>query len=501
MKRVLLGIISGILVLASLLGIYAAGIGLEDIPGIERNKNLQAADIEDAVDLIEENLEDYNAYIEQNTEPAVPENEEGVIDPTANPEASPEPSPTPTPTPAGMSAATAQSEYASWRESYNTYRQKATDLQSKYDALAASVAEDDAALNAAREILNAVEAKLNAIPSPDAALAAYNEYRSAEDNYGEYIAFGGDLASVAEERINTAHSAYLAALGSFASIDELQNAYNIASSEVAAARAEVERVEQQLAADQAALQSVKNELDKTNSDAGYSKNRMDNAEAVLSKSQAAESKNESTDADKAREEAEKAAKEAEETAQKLAELEAASDAKEIVEEGIMILLENDDIYSRVVDETDAEEVIDAAREYLEETRNAVSRELGLRSKLYTALKLLSYIGAATGIVGIVVTIVPKMALFIISVVFSSLTAAFAVILNISGMLGGYTHFIYERASGGGNGDLQRMAMLAMLVAAIASVTVVAICFAAFRKALRMRRLKQQVNRMNARAYR
>lgn len=504
MKRVLLGVISAVLVLASLLGLYTAGVGLEDIPGIERNKNLQAADIEDAIDLIEENLDAYNSYLDQKDEIAPPE------DTQPEPEQSPEPTPTPTPTPAptaqtsGTSAA-AQSEYGKWQATYNNKQQAVAGKQAAYDEAASRISNDEAALAAARANLNAAQAKLNSIPSADNARNIYNEYLSAKSRY-DAVPDDPDyqeLKIVAKSKMDNEYAAYESALGGFASIDELSGAYTNASNAVAAAQEEVQRAEQQLAADQSAFDTAKSNLDYAKNEVSYSKSQMDNAQAALSSAQAADAndKKKAEDEKAAKEKAEKAAKEAEETAKKLAELENQSDAKDIVESGLQILLDNEDIYSRVVDESDAEEVIDASREYLEETQADVSRELTLRHKLYVALRILAYIGAAAGIVGIVVTIFPKKFLFIAAIIASSLTAAYALVLNAFGMLGGYMHFVYERANGGGSGSLQRTSMIMILFLAVISLIIVIVCQSSFKKALRMRKLRQQMARMNARARR
>lgn len=492
MKRVLLGVISVVLVLASIFGIYASSVGLDDIPGIERNKNLQAADIEDAIDLIEENLNEYNDFIALKDE---------LVNPQESDDAEVEEAPVETPEPsAAPETASSSSEYGKWQATYSNKQQAVADCQAKYDSAAAKVSSDKAALESAKSDLSAAQSKLNSIPSADSARNAAKVLERAKLN-NDFIQASTAADSekqLAAKNLADATAAYQASLGGYATIDELENARNNASSQISAANAEVERVEKQLSADQQALDSAKSNLDYANSEANYSKSQMDNAKAS-STTNTDSSDNSKKDTEKATQKDEKAAKEAEETAEKLAKLKDSTDVKDIVEAGIQILLDNEDISSRVVDETDAEEVIGAAREYLEETKASVEKELSLRQTLYTALKILSFAGIAAGVIGFIVMISPKKYLFVAALILSAITAVAALALNAYGLMGGYLHFIYERANGGGNGNLQLLAMLIIAAAAILSVIIVIVSLSAFRKALRMRKLRQQIAHMNAKA--
>lgn len=500
MKRILLGVISVVLILASVFGIYASSAGLEDIPAIERNKNLQAADVEDAIDLIEENLDEYNDFLALKDDLANPDDAEDA-DVDEEPVATPEPTPTPAPVAtANPAAAAAQNEYGKWQATYSNKQKAVADCQAKYDAAASKVSSDQAALDSAKADLSAAQAKLNSIPSSDNARSAYNEYLRASENYR--YAIDEITQRDAKTILDSKTAAYQSALGGYSSIDELDNARANANSKVSAAKAEVQRAEQQLAADQQALDTAKSNLDYANSEANYSKSQMDKAQSAVGSAKPASSdtskKNNGT-AKETEKTDEEAAKNAEETAEKLAKLKDSTGVKDVVEAGIQILLDNEDISSRVVDESDAEEVIDAAREYLDEANAAVEKELSLRQNLYTALKILGFTGAIAGVIGLVVMIVPKKFLFVVSLILSCLTAVAAIALNAFGLMGGYLHFAYERANGGGNGNFQLLAMITIAVAAILSVIIVILCLRAFKKALKMRKLKQQVARMNAKA--
>ena len=528
MKRTILVIISIILILAAGFGFYAAYTGLEDVPGIQRNKNLQAADIEDAIDLIDENLDEYNEMIalQEEIDKAKAEEEaakaaeaaEGGVAAT-----SPD-TPAVAQTPARVSICKPQRalapSVAEAQDQYNRAQQNVNNCQAAYDAASQKVADSQAQLDAAQENLSANQAKANSISnSVNNANNAYNEYVAAQEKYNSIPNWLYSSKSAAKTEMNSKETTYRASLGSYSSIGEMNNALAAANQNVSNSKNDVSNAGQKLASDQQALNAAKSNLDSANSQLSSAKSNLSAAQSAQNNSSAnntpvqhnnnntntnnsiignlinkVDDQNKDKDKDKEKEEAEKREKDAQETAEKLKKLKEYDDVKALVEDGTEILLDNEEIASRVTDKEDIESILEASREYLEETNASVNAELTLRQQLYFALEIISIVGAVVGLLGILASIFPKRFLFVLALITSLITALSAIAMNVYGYLGGYLNFQYARVNGNGDGQLQLYAMLAMVAASLLAVIVIALCKKSFKKALKKREMREHLIR-------
>lgn len=532
MKRTILVIISIILILAAGFGFYAAYTGLEDVPGIQRNKNLQAADIEDAVDLIDENLDEYNEMIalQEEIDKAKAEEEaakaaeaaegaEGGVAAT-----SPD-TPAVTQTPARVSICKPQRalapSVAEAQDQYNRAQQNVNNCQAAYDAASQKVADSQAQLDAAQENLSANQAKANSISnSVSNANNAYNEYVAAQEKYESIPSWLYSSKSAAKTEMNSKETTYRASLGSYSSIGEMNNALAAANQNVSNSKNDVSNAGQKLASDQQALNAAKSNLDSANSQLSSAKNNLSAAQSAQNNSSTNNTpvqnnnnynnntnnnssiignlinkvEDQDKDKEKEKEEAEKREKDAQETAEKLKKLKEYDDVKSLVEDGTEILLDNEEIASRVTDKEDIESILEASREYLEETSASVNAELTLRQQLYLALEIISIVGAVVGLLGILASIFPKRFLFVLALITSLITALSAIAMNVYGYLGGYLNFQYARVNGNGDGQLQLYAMLAMVAASLLAVIVIALCKKSFKKALKKREMREHLIR-------
>lgn len=520
MKRTLLVIISLVLILASAFGFYAAYTGLEEVPGIQRNKNLQAADIEDAIDLIEENLDEYNEMVALQEEidaenAAAEEGAEGAEGTDAAGVAGTEtPAATAKVSPARTVFGKPQRSLApSASEAQLQYEQaqmNVGDCQAAYDAAQQKVSTDQANLNAAQEKLSSSQEKVNSLSNSVAsANSAYSEYQSAKENYDSIPSWLYSSKSSAKSAMDSAQANYQSALNGYSSIDAMENDLSAAKQAVNTHKNAVSDAGQQLAADQQAMNSAKSNLDSANSRLSSARANLDAAHASQNGAPSNSNGNNNTsrpsstpgiinnitnaiENNEKKEEEKEADKNVEKTAEKLSKLKGYGDVEEIVENGIEILLDNKDIAEKVSDKENPSEVIKASREYLDETKTKVDDELNLRQQLYFFLRILSIAGMVAGVFGIIVSIVPKRAIFAFALIFSLLTAIAAAVLNAFGYMNGYLGFIYTLADGSGTGMLQLYAMLAILAAAILSFITVAFCLKSFKKALKKRKLRQHL---------
>ncbi len=522
MKRTFLVIISIVLLLASAFGFYAAYVGLDDVPGIQRNKNLQAADIEDAIDLIEENLDEYNEMVALQEEMDKAEAEKAAAEAAEGAEGTAAATSATTPgavtnQPAARvnilkPARTLAPSVAAAQDQFNQAQQNVNNCQAAYDAASQKVANSQAQLDAAQESLSSNQAKAGALSnSVNNAVNAQSAYNQAKANYDNTPYWLYSSKAQAKSAMDSAEANYRASLNGYGSVGDMQAALNSANQAVNSSKSAVSSAGQQLANDQQALNTAKHNLDSANSQLSSARANLDAAQAAQNNTPSVNPNtntgsntvhnnggiisniiNKADNPDKDKEDAEKAEKDAEETAEKLKKLKEYDDVKAIVEEGTEILLDNEDIASRVTDKEDVESVLTAAREYLDETTDSVNKELTLRNQLYVGLEVLSVVGAVAALLGIVAAIAPKRFLFVISTLGSLIAALSAAALNVYGFLGNYTSFKYARVNGNGDGRLQLYGMLAMLGATVLSFIVVAICSRSFKKALKKRQMRDHL---------
>lgn len=525
MKKTLLVVISVMLVLASAFGYYASYVGLNDIPRIQQNKNEQAADIEESIDLIDDNLDDYNKMLalQKELDEAKAKAKESGDDPaktgTDAPAATNQPSP-------------ARADFGKPQRSLAT-AQEISQRQAEYNAAQNQVSQAQANLDSAKQELSNSQAKANSLSSSvNNASSAYNTYQSAKREYDNTPSWLYSSKNSAKAAMDNANTNYQASLGGYSSIDEMQSALVVANQEVSASQAKVDQASANLAASQQSLNTAKANLDAANGNTTPSQPVPSNNASYVSDSNLPTNPGTNTNTNTngntntgtntytnntqkpsnpasgifsnislpnpsdnpvvTDEEADRLKKEIADTAEKLAKLKDRGDVKGIVEDGIKILLENDEIASRVNDKKDYESVVKAARDYLEETSDSVSKELTTRQQLYFALRILSILGAIAGILGIFVAFSPKRFLFTMTLVMSIFTILCAIALNIYGYLAGYLNFVYTRNDGAGDGGLQLIAMLAIMVSAVLSIIIVSICRKAFKNALKKRKMRQHL---------
>lgn len=533
MKKTLLVVISVMLVLASAFGFYASYVGLKDVPRIQQNKNEQAADIEESINLIDDNLDDYNKMValQKELDEAKAKEKENNNDPakagTAAPTATKQPS-------------AARADFGKPQRSLAT-AQEISQRQAEYNAAQSQVSQAQANLDSAKQELNNSQAKASSLSSSvNSASSAYNTYQSAKKEYENTPSWLYSSKNSAKAAMDNANTNYQASLGGYSSIDEMQGALVAANQEVSANQAKVDQANAKLTASQQALNTAKANLDAANGNTAPSQPVPSNNANYVSGSDLPANPNANTNTNTntntnsnpgntntnanantntntnkpansassilsnitlpkasdtpavSDEEADRLKKEIADTADKLAKLKERGDVKGIVEDGIKILLENDEIASRVSDKKDYESVVKAARDYLEETSDSVSRELTTRQQLYFALRILSILGAIAGILGIIVAISPKRFLFTMTLVMSIFTILCAIALNIYGYLAGYLNFVYTRNDGAGDGGLQLIAMLSIMISAVLSIIIVSICRKAFKKALKKRKMRQHL---------
>lgn len=448
MKRTLLMLISILLAASSVFGIIASGSGLDDVSDILRYKRNQKSDLIDFVDVVEDRVEELREAEANRTEEEKEYAETVVTDKVgtqkydsgkAQYEAG------------AQKIANGQAQYDAAEKTYN-------EKKAEYDAAEQRLAEGEAQLNAAKKERDAAQAQLDAAkPQYERAkrvLAKAEEFKKKYD---------GTLLPGLIEKV-------LSDLG-FKTMDEVQAAvkeYEDAQAQLAEANAQISAAEQQIADGKTQLAEAKQQLDSGKAQLDSAKQQLDNGKAQLAAAK--------RQLDAGQQQLTQNVEKMNEVKEDLA---AQDDAKAAVTAGIEILMDNDEIAKLVTDENDYESVIEAARKYANDDAKKLTDELDLRQSLYNLLRIVSIIGIAAGVIGLLAALSPAKIKVVAALGATAVAAAGSIAMNGYGFANGYRDFVYALADGSGSGSRQLMAMLILMGAAVVAFFVALACFKAY----------------------
>lgn len=444
MKRTLLMLISILLAASSVFGIIASGSGLDDVSDILRYKRNQKSDLIDFVDVVEDRVKELREAEANRTEEEKEYAETVVTDKVgtqkydagkAQYEAG------------AQKIANGQAQYDAAEKTYN-------EKKAEYDAAEQRLAEGEAQLNAAKKERDAAQAQL------EAAKPQYERAKRVLDRLEKYE--GTLLADVVQK--------ILSDLG-FKTMDEVQAAvkeYEDAQAQLAEANAQIAAAEQQIADGKAQLAEAKQQLDSGKAQLDSAKQQLDNGKAQLAAAK--------RQLDAGQQQLTQNVEKMNEVKEDLA---AQDDAKAAVTAGIEILMDNDEIAKLVTDESDYESVIEAARKYANDDAKKLTDELDLRQSLYNLLRIVSIIGIAAGVIGLLAALSPAKIKVVATLGATAVAAAGSIAMNGYGFANGYRDFVYALADGSGSGSRQLMAMLILMGAAVVAFFVALACFKAY----------------------
>lgn len=444
MKRTLLMLISILLAASSVFGIIASGSGLDDVSDILRYKRNQKSDLIDFVDVVEDRVEELREAEANRTDEEKEYAETVVTDKVgtqkydagkAQYEAG------------AQKIANGQAQYDAAEKTYN-------EKKAEYDAAEQRLAEGEAQLNAAKKERDAAQAQL------DAAKPQYEKAKRVLDKLEKYE--GTLLADVVQK--------ILSDLG-FKTMDEVQAAvkeYEDAQAQLAEANAQISAAEQQIADGKTQLAEAKQQLDSGKAQLDSAKQQLDNGKAQLAAAK--------RQLDAGQQQLTQNVEKMNEVKEDLA---AQDDAKAAVTAGIEILMDNDEIAKLVTDESDYESVIEAARKYANDDAKKLTDELDLRQSLYNLLRIVSIIGIAAGVIGLLAALSPAKIKVVATLGATAVAAAGSIAMNGYGFANGYRDFVYALADGSGSGSRQLMAMLILMGAAVVAFFVALACFKAY----------------------
>lgn len=444
MKRTLLMLISILLAASSVFGIIASGSGLDDVSDILRYKRNQKSDLIDFVDVVEDRVEELREAEANRTDEEKEYAETVVTDKVgtqkydagkAQYEAG------------AQKIANGQAQYDAAEKTYN-------EKKAEYDAAEQRLAEGEAQLNAAKKERDAAQAQL------DAAKPQYERAKRVLDRLEKYE--GTLLADVVQK--------ILSDLG-FKTMDEVQAAvkeYEDAQAQLAEANAQISAAEQQIADGKTQLAAAKQQLDSGKAQLDSAKQQLDNGKAQLAAAK--------RQLDAGQQQLTQNVEKMNEVKEDLA---AQDDAKAAVTAGIEILMDNDEIAKLVTDENDYESVIEAARKYANDDAKKLTDELDLRQSLYNLLRIVSIIGIAAGVIGLLAALSPAKIKVVAALGATAVAAAGSIAMNGYGFANGYRDFVYALADGSGSGSRQLMAMLILMGAAVVAFFVALACFKAY----------------------
>lgn len=441
MKRTLLMLISILLAASSVFGIIASGSGLDDVSDILRYKRNQKSDLIDFVDVVEDRVKELREAEANRTEEEKEYAETVVTDKVgtqkydagkAQYEAG------------AQKIANGQAQYDAAEKTYN-------EKKAEYDAAEQRLAEGEAQLNAAKKERDAAQAQLD---------AATEKYERAKKLF----------ALIDNSTILTKVEVLLERFG-FTSLEEARAAvkeYEDAQAQLAEANAQIAAAEQQIADGKAQLAEAKQQLDSGKAQLDSAKQQLDNGKAQLAAAK--------RQLDAGQQQLTQNVEKMNEVKEDLA---AQDDAKAAVTAGIEILMDNDEIAKLVTDESDYESVIEAARKYANDDAKKLTDELDLRQSLYNLLRIVSIIGIAAGVIGLLAALSPAKIKVVATLGATAVAAAGSIAMNGYGFANGYRDFVYALADGSGSGSRQLMAMLILMGAAVVAFFVALACFRAY----------------------
>ena len=441
MKRTLLMLISILLAASSVFGIIASGSGLDDVSDILRYKRNQKSDLIDFVDVVEDRVEELREAEANRTDEEKEYAETVVTDKVGT------------------------QKYDAGKAQYEAGAQKIANGQAQYDAAEKTYNEKKAEYDAAEQRLAEGEAQLNAAKKErDAAQAQLTAATEKYENAKKLFAL------IDSSTILTKVEALLERFG-FTSLEEARAAmkeYEDAQAQLAEANAQISAAEQQIADGKTQLAEAKQQLDSGKAQLDSAKQQLDNGKAQLAAAK--------RQLDAGQQQLTQNVEKMNEVKEDLA---AQDDAKAAVTAGIEILMDNDEIAKLVTDENDYESVIEAARKYANDDAKKLTDELDLRQSLYNLLRIVSIIGIAAGVIGLLAALSPAKIKVVAALGATAVAAAGSIAMNGYGFANGYRDFVYALADGSGSGSRQLMAMLILMGAAVVAFFVALACFKAY----------------------
>ncbi|NCC67403.1 MAG: hypothetical protein EOM14_04275 [Clostridia bacterium] len=438
---------------ASVFALAALPLGLSDIADIRESNDVRTHTILSQIENIEDKLQELNAG-QDIYDTSKMDFSKGVV------------------TDAVGSAQLAQGE-----AQYDAGAAQLADGQAQYDAAAAKLdaAEQEyiagqeklnqgradyntgkAQLDEAKQQYAEGEAKLAEVePIYNAVLPLYNSYLSLLDDYNSA---SPALKLILWPQVTAAQALFTTRLsGTGYSIESLISDYNSGKAQLADAAAQIEDGQAQLDAAQKQIEDGQAQLDaaavqleagkaqladaKAQLDAGYAD--LDDAAGQLSNGRQTLAANENT------------------IEQSLAALTDYDDAKQYVEAGAAILMENDAIADKVGSDATYDEICAAARKYLAENAETAKNELSERTVVYWLTIAGAIIALAAVILGLVLTLPGKGPVI------------GAIICSSSASVIGFAASLFESAGytcvmpdGSGAGGLQYAAALAVMAAGV-----------------------------------
>lgn len=434
-------LISILLAASSVFGIIASGSGLDDVSDILRYKRNQKSDLIDFVDVVEDRVEELREAEANRTDEEKEYAETVVTDKVGT------------------------QKYDAGKAQYEAGAQKIANGQAQYDAAEKTYNEKKAEYDAAEQRLAEGEAQLNAAKKErDAAQAQLD---AATDKYERAKKL---FALIDNSTILTKVEVLLERFG-FTSLEEARAAmkeYEDAQAQLAEANAQISAAEQQIADGKTQLAAAKQQLDSGKAQLDSAKQQLDNGKAQLAA---------------AKQQLDAGQQQLTQNVEKMNEvkedLAAQDDAKAAVTAGIEILMDNDEIAKLVTDENDYESVIEAARKYANDDAKKLTDELDLRQSLYNLLRIVSIIGIAAGVIGLLAALSPAKIKVVAALGATAVAAAGSIAMNGYGFANGYRDFVYALADGSGSGSRQLMAMLILMGAAVVAFFVALACFKAY----------------------
>lgn len=472
MKRIILGIISVCLVIASVFGFFVAGSGINEVGAIRDETKAENDELSASVKMIKEKYDELKS--EEDRDSDAKSLATGIVtDQYGN---------------AALSKGQAEydkgkAEYDKGKAEYDKGVAKLEKGKADYAAAEKLIAEKEQEIADGEALIAEAEPRLeDAKRQRDEAQAKLEKIKPVYDEVKPLYDKLKDSKKEYVQIITTSINTIITAAG-YTNVDELFAQYEDGVKQLAVANQQIAEAEKQLSDGKQQIADGKQKLAAGKAELAAAKKQLTDGEKQL-----ADGKKE-LDSGKAKLKSAEAqlaagrrqmANNSQQMASDLENLKDLDDAQEIVDNGINIILANDDIAKKVSDRSDYDEVLTVAQSYVDEQLDTVEEELTLRTLMYTLLKYFGIVCALAGAAGLIAVIIPRMPSLVTSLSIGSVAAACGIALNSYGMTKDYGYFVYTLEDGTGTGNLQHALMIAIMIAAIIAAVMSFICMQAFK---------------------
>ena len=436
MGRRFLAVIGILLVLASVFGLLAAGMGMDDVTELLRYNRQKNADMGATISYLEASIDE----LAQESQPSEPSPDADKPEGTAS---------------GGYEINPIQVDWDAV-DDYDSAMAALTELQQQEEYANSQIAVASNNASQAEQVLAQCQANYDSVAATyNLVYPLYQKYLDLQDAYAKALEKGDASAIGLAAAVFAAEAAYKTQLGNM-SMEGIIAEYETVKAALDKATADYNAAIGNLKD----LQAFRDQITASKMQA---ESRLANAQDNRSKAQQYNDwENNRANRQQQKQNESKQQTGSEQLSEALDGIADIGDKELAVRTGIDSLMKIDGIASRVSVGSDDAAVIAAARAYLDESTLALDDELDMRQHVCTLLRLLCILCAIAGIVCVFAGLRPVGSTLKVSLVLSGLALIASAALCSYSLLQGFNRCVYALEDGSASGSMQFTALLAVL---------------------------------------